>query len=596
MRPTAAASRDTTGLPRKRAIILLRYGLLIAAAYVLLAHTGFGSPSAVLGALIFGGLASNLLLHRLPAYLFESTTLTAVVIVADTVAITGALLYSGGFSTDFFFVYFFILFIAAIGENISSIALGAVVIAGGYLYALTRGDGSAISSTASLIRLPFLFMVATFYGYLVDRVRRERQRTHESELVVDRLEAAQRDLSERATELERTSRRLESEVAERRQAEERLERANQKLKKVSKRKSDFISTVSHELRTPLTSIKNAVDLLSSGRAGEVGPPQQRFLGMASRNINRLAQIIDDLLDLSKIEAGQLEYRFREVDVPELLDEVTQRFRSEAEERSLELELSCPAELPKAWVDPHRIDQVLTNLLGNALKFTPAGGRIEVRAQHLDNGIEVRIADTGVGLSPEEQERVFDRFYQVEDPLTRKCKGSGLGLSICRRLLAAHGSTLSLESAPGEGSSFFTVLPEASAESAEVCAFERLFEQHQGQADQSSVLVVRRRQHTDEAADSCQPIAWLEALHQVVREQLPRMSDQVVAQPANQQLVIVLAMTARSGAEVVKQRLARLLEKASERGELAPTEILGPATSPDDGASGQDLIARATQSA
>jgi len=261
-------------------------------------------------------------------------------------------------------------------------------------------------------------------------------------------------------------------VTERKHAEEELQRANEELKKLDQAKSDFISIASHELRTPLTSIKNAVDLLASGKTGPLTEPQGRFMAMAGRNINRLSRIINDVLDFSKIQAEKLEFRFAEMDLRPALESVVTAFRQQADTGSLALDMEWPASLPHVYADSDRVEQVLYNLLSNAVKFTPRGGRICVSARAVQGAVEVCVADTGRGLSQDAQGRIFEPFYQAEDPLTRTTKGTGLGLTITKQLIEGHGGKIWLESEVGRGSRFFFTLPLATPAAMKMASSEK----------------------------------------------------------------------------------------------------------------------------
>jgi len=575
-------SKDTTPtpLPKKRAIILLRFTFIIAAAYMLIAELGLTAGSAPLGLFLAVGLVSNLLLFWVPERLFDAMALPAALIVADTVGLTAVFLFFGQFTAEFFYVYFFILFLAAIGENLALIALGAGVASVAYLYALsTSGGFSSIWSTSLLLRLPFFLMVATFYGYLADRLRRERLHGEEEARVNVRLKEVHERLEERARQLQETSHKLEL--------------ANEKLRELNQLKSDFVSVVSHELRTPLTAIKNAAGLLASGSAGEVSETQQRFLGMVSRNTQRLMMIVNDLLDLSKIEAGKFQYRFSEVNLAELLTQVCEALADEAASRGLTLEQDCPEQLPAVWADPQRIDQVIWNLMGNAMKFTPQGGRVTLAARSRGEEVEIAVADTGVGIASEDQAAIFDSFYQVEDPMTRKSTGTGLGLAIIRGLLAAHGATISVESEVGRGSRFSFRLPVVSARAVAMSALDSNLPIHQARAEGFSLLVLALEPRPGgELGGPGDVEESLRRLDEFVASRLPRSSDHQVAQGEFRRLVVVLGATPKAGAALVKERLGGALAKAASEGSVPPVTILGPVTFPEDGTSGTELIARA----
>jgi PAS domain S-box-containing protein len=254
---------------------------------------------------------------------------------------------------------------------------------------------------------------------------------------------------------------VQEDVTERRLAEESLKQANHELARLSELKSAFVSTVSHELRTPLTSIQNALDIVRGGKAGPLAPDQRRFLDMARRNQQRLAGIIDDLLDLSKLEAGGLDYHFREVEPAGLLAEVREAFEPQAEAARVRLAVeTAAAPAPPVLADPVRVTQILTNLVGNALKFTPPGGRVSLSARVSGDWLELSVTDTGPGIPPDDQRRVFEPFFQGsdQDPLTRTARGTGLGLAIARELARGHGGEVVVESIPGRGSRFTLRLP------------------------------------------------------------------------------------------------------------------------------------------
>ncbi len=244
-------------------------------------------------------------------------------------------------------------------------------------------------------------------------------------------------------------------------------------RKLDKLKSEFISVVSHELRTPLCCIKNAVDILLYHKAGETTVQQEKFLSMASRNVDRLAHIVDDFLDISKMETGKMELRLENINLAEVIEGVLSTFALDAEKKSIRLEKEISPDLPCILGDHDKLVQVLSNLVSNAVKYTPEGGKINIEATRMEMSqslipeifsfnhphfILVKVTDTGVGIPREELDRIFDKFHQVEKSLTRKRGGTGLGLPICRNLVEAHKGRIWVESEPGKGSNFIFVLP------------------------------------------------------------------------------------------------------------------------------------------
>ena len=232
-----------------------------------------------------------------------------------------------------------------------------------------------------------------------------------------------------------------------------------KEKEVDRMKSEFVSTTSHELRTPLAAIKESVMLIVDGTAGELSPAQKRFLDIAKRNINRLANLINDMLDLSKIESGRMQLKKSKCDIKEIIEKSLEALQILSREANIDLVSEFENELPKVVCDPDRITQVITNLVGNAIKFTPAKGRINVKVRMKgEQFIVISISDTGAGIGKEDMPRLFKRFGQLDGGLMRKTGGTGLGLAICKELVGMHGGEIWVESKTGKGSVFSFTLP------------------------------------------------------------------------------------------------------------------------------------------
>lgn len=228
-------------------------------------------------------------------------------------------------------------------------------------------------------------------------------------------------------------------------------------------KSEFVSTVSHELRTPMTSVKGYVDLLLMGATGPLNDMQQQFLNVIRTNTNRLTSLVNDLLDMSRIEGGKVELNRQPVNMTELINQVVLTLTPKLEEKGLQLLTMVPMDLPRVYGDPDRVVQILTNLVGNAYKYTPVGGEVSIHAYIKDAMFHVAVADTGIGIAPEDQSRIFSRFYRVDDPLVQEAGGTGLGLAITASLVQMHGGQIFLESEPGEGSIFTATFPLAEGE-------------------------------------------------------------------------------------------------------------------------------------
>ncbi|MBI3968954.1 MAG: GAF domain-containing protein [Chloroflexi bacterium] len=229
-------------------------------------------------------------------------------------------------------------------------------------------------------------------------------------------------------------------------------------REVDRTKNAFIAQVSHEFRTPLTSIKGYVDLLLEGAVGELTPEQEEFLGVVASNSARLSTLIDDLLDLARIESGKIELRCVDLDLRLLVQAAAQSLRPQIDAKQQSLTVSCSAQVPHVWGDAGRVLQILTNLLSNAHKYTPVGGRLSVSLETAGDQVRVAVADTGIGLSPEEQAQLFTQFFRANRDQVREARGTGLGLAITRSLVELHGGAITYSSELGAGSTFTVVLP------------------------------------------------------------------------------------------------------------------------------------------
>jgi signal transduction histidine kinase len=247
-----------------------------------------------------------------------------------------------------------------------------------------------------------------------------------------------------------------------------LEQANQELKRLDQLKSTFISSVSHELRTPLTVIKEFISLMLEGHLGPLSEDQKQYLGISQKNILRLTNLIENLLDFSRIESGKgLRFRFEPVRLAEVVDEIAMSFSQHLNEKNLTLENKLDPDGPLVLVDRNRVSEVLINLVGNGIKFTPTGGRVTVDSRGLTEKrdyLKVTVSDTGVGISQEDLPHVFDRFYQGQRTDQGVVEGTGLGLAITKEIIDGHGGSVQVESRFGSGASFLFTLPLFGGES------------------------------------------------------------------------------------------------------------------------------------
>jgi signal transduction histidine kinase/ActR/RegA family two-component response regulator len=261
-------------------------------------------------------------------------------------------------------------------------------------------------------------------------------------------------------------REYETEVAEKNRETRALTQLNEELRRLDELKSEFLAMVSHELRTPLTAIIGYSRLLTRQIHGTLTPKQLEHHDAIFRSAQRLTSLINDLLDVSRLEAGRVELQPRPTEAKQVIDQVISVVGVAAHAKQISITNSLPAELPMVSADPSRLQQILVNLLGNAVKFTPSGGTVRVRGGVTDDKVWVAVEDTGVGIPDAQLAQIWNAFYQVESPLRRTHGGSGLGLSIVRRLVELHGGAVRAESAgENRGSRFTFTLPVAAVQPA-----------------------------------------------------------------------------------------------------------------------------------
>jgi len=230
----------------------------------------------------------------------------------------------------------------------------------------------------------------------------------------------------------------------------------QQEKEIMKR--NFVTLVSHQLRSPLTSVKQYLSVILGGFAGGVDTKQKEMLEKAGKNIDSLLQLIDDWLDMSHIEAGNITEGFKPVDVPAILSEILEFLRPSAEAKKVTIELDSRDDLPAVEGDRESLKQAFTNLISNAINYTGQSGTVTVTAAEEANNVVVEISDTGVGISEEDIPFIFDEFFRVKSKETRGISGTGLGLPIAKRIIEAHNGSIKVVSELGKGSTFSVFLP------------------------------------------------------------------------------------------------------------------------------------------
>ncbi len=243
-----------------------------------------------------------------------------------------------------------------------------------------------------------------------------------------------------------------------------LEAQNRELERASLAKTQILSTATHELKTPLTSIVGYVDrlLLQQATVGVLNEKQQRYMETVQKNAHLLKALVDDLLDVSRIEAGTLELKLADLDVRQEVEDSIQSLQNLVRDKRIQMVLAFPPDLGTVKADRLRFSQVISNLLSNAIKYSPPGATVTVTAKDAGGCINVTVADTGMGISSEDQAKLFTKFFRVDNSTTRQESGTGLGLYIARHLVEAHGGEIRVESEVGKGTAVSVAWPRTSA--------------------------------------------------------------------------------------------------------------------------------------
>jgi signal transduction histidine kinase len=377
-------------LNKKHTIVILQWLVAVASSYLMLFSKGALAGDPVSYTLVALFLASGLAFMRLPERVFHHRLFDILLFVGDTALISAAIYQNRTAPWDLFLLYFFIVFLAAVGETLSRIVLGFIVVSLVYLgFLLQQGRPFAEVAPDFFLRMTFLFGVAILYGYLSADVRREKVRAEAAE---------------------------------------------------HKERVGIIIGYAERL----------TDQLSADRADA---DKVEALGRIHDNAQRIVNLVTGFLEASKAEAGKLEIARRPVAINPLLEQVARQLEPDIRKKSLDLELRLEDRLPDLTGDSAQLERVFWNLLGNAIKFTPSGGKVTVRSSRQDGSVAVSIRDTGIGIKPEDLPLLFTQFRRLNS--AAKIDGTGLGLFIVKTIVEAHRGTVQAES-PRDGGSNFTV--------------------------------------------------------------------------------------------------------------------------------------------
>jgi diguanylate cyclase (GGDEF)-like protein len=374
-----------------------------------------------------------------------------------------------------------------------------------------------------------------------------------------------------------------------------LRRANEELKRLSQLKSDLVSMVSHELRTPLATVKEFTSILADQIAGPVTANQQEYLGIIKANLDRLARIIDDLLDMAKLEAGRVLLNKGLLDIPQVLQHVVQSMQPLAQSKRIVLRRHVPETLPSLFADADKVTQVLLNLVSNAIKYTPESGEVTLQVDEGENDVQFSVTDTGIGIAAEDVPKLFEKFQQFQRPAgTRGHKGTGLGLAISKRLVELHGGRIWATSRLGQGSTFSFTVPKYH--------MEEVFRQHL----RDGIEHARLKQGTFSIAvfavrdfTSLKALYGLEETGQLLRElegalreAVRRQSGDVVIRWQRGEMVVILAEVDQAGAQVMSDRVKRVMETRTFHiagKSVQVSFVAANATYPDEASTEEELL-------
>ena len=397
------------------------------------------------------------------------------------------------------------------------------------------------------------------------------------------------------------SKRLNQEIAEHKKTEEalreELEKKNKELEKLDQLKSEFVSTVSHELRTPLSIMKEGVSVVLDNLAGSLNPGQRKLLEAVYTNTNRLAKIISDLLDISKIEAGRIQLKKTLEDICQVVNDTADKWRLESDKKKQILGLSACLPYPVyIYIDADKIIQVLNNLISNAIKYTPAGGKISLELKDKPESTEVSVSDTGIGIPEDDFPRVFGKFQQFSRVPGAGEKGTGLGLAITKELVELHHGKITFESKLNEGSKFTFTLPKITSEEVFREHIDYGIRESNEKNSHLSLVAIQIAGFPDFQKEfgRDKAISLLKDIEKVVQGALRSRTDAVIRDSG--ELIVLLFDTNGDQAAAVRQRIEEVIRKYFEetQGEaLKKVRFnIGYASYPGDANTDEDLLDKA----
>ena len=379
-------------------------------------------------------------------------------------------------------------------------------------------------------------------------------------------------------------------ITKRRRAEIELKKANEELIKFNGLKDEFVSMASHELRTPLSIIIGAVKLVLDQIPGKIVPEQKEILEMAMNNLGRLTRIVDALLDMSKIESGKIELQKEDIDIRGLIEETVDECRRQAEEKGIHLSFRVPEQSLCLCIDGDKIKQVLMNLISNGLKFTPAGGSIEVECREDSKEVQLSVSDTGCGIAEQDMPRLFEKFAQFDRKVGPGEKGTGLGLAICRGIVNLHKGRIWAKSQAGKGSVFTFALPRLDSRDTVNELLEQALRQAVKNNANAGVIVMSVKAKRQEDEEQVQQM--LKEIQVLVEQNLRRGIDKaVLINPGD--LAVVLADCSENDVAAIKARHEQaLMQYLADKGLCSQVEpLIKCAIYPQDGQTTEELLSK-----
>jgi len=353
---------------------------------------------------------------------------------------------------------------------------------------------------------------------------------------------------------------------------------------VEKAKSDFIMSISHELRTPLTSIQNSVSNILAGVTGKIGLKTREYLDTMKEDCRRFADLINDLLDMAKLEAGDMPVNRKVMNMSVVIDEVISSFKKESESKGVAVVSSIEGHISPIYADPQRIGQVLWNLLSNAIKFTDSDDKkVKVRCVECEDNIITSVEDTGIGIAANQQKRIFSKFHQIGRQAGAGYKGTGLGLAICEGVISMHGGSVWVESRENEGSKFFFSLPKSDSVSVLSNHLGILEERCRREDDKFAMLVSRFDFPEDQQTQLRGVVRALTSNILAECDHLMVNNDDMVIQTGDFEVIFIVREIQRGHIEAITQKIHKIIDNRLRKncGEASIVPMFGMAFYPGD---------------